>query len=162
MDQIVILDRQPMLRLGLKLLLNEKYQEFSIREAHNFDEFCGCLQPDNDVSIFILGLDPEKEKTDLRIIRNIKRKFPDARIVLYADNMESMALMMCFRAGIAAYIPKQSTETELIECLQSVRCKKRYLSSQILVQLTKDPGQYPGFLLPQSGLRRGDIKYRRK
>jgi DNA-binding NarL/FixJ family response regulator len=159
MDQIVILDRQPMLRLGLKLLLTERYHSCDIYEARNYSEFCDN-QPCNDVSIFILGLDMENDTFDLRLVRSIKRKFPKARLVIYADQMESMSVVMCFRNGISAYISKQSSETELVECLQSVSCNKRYLTYQFFTDLKKDVGQYFSYILPQMSLYRRSMKYK--
>lgn len=146
MTQIAIVDRQPIFRLGLNLLIKKNYHSCSIHEANSFDEFCATNTCD-DLSVFILGLDFEKDRIDQRLIKNIKKKFPKSRLVLYADHIKSMVLITCFRNGISAYLSRQTSESEIIECLKTVFDNKRYLSTQNFNNVVKDVKQYPGFVI---------------
>ena len=81
MENLLIIDRQPMLRLGLKLLLAshlptmrsfEANCRYSIRELFSREKF----------SIIMLGIDPNREEIRPADIATIRNKFPNTKLIV--------------------------------------------------------------------------------
>ncbi len=116
---LVISDRQPLLRLGLKLVIQANCQTFCFHEISNVNELSAYDNPEN-VSIIIIGLDLEYDRINRKILRKIKAKFPDSRLIIYADDIHKSTVLSYYELGIAAHIPKRASEKELVCCLRSV------------------------------------------
>lgn len=125
MKTIAIYDRQPLLRLGLQLLIGAHYPCFRLREICNLDD----LPTQNrlgDVSVIILGLDLEYDTINRKALRNIQEKFPKARLILYADPIDDPQILPYLHQGIAAYISKQACETEFLGSVHSILENKKH------------------------------------
>lgn len=129
MKTLVISDRQPLLRLGLKLVIQANCQPFCFHEISNVNELSGYFNPEN-VSIIIIGLDLEYDKMNPKILRKIKAKFPNSGLIIYADNIQNSRLLSYYELGIAAHISKLADEKELVYRLRSVMDGEKQMSTK--------------------------------
>ncbi len=137
MKTLLIYDRQPIIRLGLKLLMEQHYPLANVHEIRSVKELSVFGAP-GDVSVILLGLDPESERVNPRIFKRIKEKFSKSALVLYADNIHHSQVLSYFRQGITAYVAKRAGEEELLSCLLYVMDNKRYISSRVRDLLIND------------------------
>ena len=130
MKTLVISDRQPLLRLGLKLVIQANCPHFCFHEISNVNELSAYHNPDN-VSMIIIGLDLEYDRISPKILRKIKAKFPNAGLVIYADNIHDRRVLSYYELGIAAHVSKRAGEKELLCCLRSViEEKQKYTKTE--------------------------------
>ncbi|WP_149242892.1 response regulator transcription factor [Dyadobacter sp. 32] len=137
MKTLLIYDRQPIIRLGLKLLVEQHYPLANVHEIRSVKELSVFGAP-GDVSVILFGLDPECERVNPRIFKRIKEKFSKSALVLYADNIHHFQVLSYFRQGITAYVAKRAGEEELLSCLLYVMDNKRYISSRVRDLLIND------------------------
>ena len=130
MKTIVIYDRQPIVRLGLKLIIEAYDQSFCFHQINSIDLLSAQNVP-GEVFAIVLGLDPECEKVNSRMFKSIKDQFPNSCLIVYADNIHHCRVLSYFKQGVSGYVSKQACETEFVSCLRYVMDNKRYISSKI-------------------------------
>ena len=125
MKTLAIYDRQPLLRLGLQLLIGSHYPSLCLREICSLDELSTNNRLD-DVSIIILGLDLEYDMVNRKVIRNIHKKFPRAHVIIYADPIDDSRVLSYLDQDIAAYVSKQASEAEFLGRLHPILENKKH------------------------------------
>lgn len=129
MVTLIISERQPILRLGLRLAIQAHYHSICLREISDIDELSMQSSLEQESAI-ILGLDTGHSRIDPNNLRSIKEKFPESKLIIYADIIKNAEVLSYFTYGIAAYVSKRATEMELVKCLRSVMENKKYVSSK--------------------------------
>lgn len=131
MTNIIIVDRQPLLRLGLRLLIGENFNCFSLFEAKTVEELIS-RSDDTGISIIILGFDSTSDNVNHIAYDSLREKFPQSSIILYADDLSQWKVITYFKHGVAAFLSKRAHEKEIVCCLQCVLQGNKYVSSQKL------------------------------
>ena len=67
----------------------------------------------------------------LQLVRQIKKKYPDIKILLLSMHDEAHLVKEILKEGIDGYIIKKDSHKELIEAIYTVQSGKTYLSSDI-------------------------------
>ncbi|KAA0993501.1 response regulator [Dyadobacter aurulentus] len=119
MENILIIDRQPMLRLGMRVIIGAHFQTLSIHEAASISKVSESLDKPA-ISVILLGLDCESDTLDPEDLISIKKRFPKSRLIIYADQIQHWRALFKFPKSIAAFVSKKAHENELICCLKSV------------------------------------------
>ncbi len=118
MENLLIIDRQPLLRLGLKLLIGSHLPALRLLEAS-----CRYSLPDllsrKSISIIMLGFDPDLEDVESADIVRIRNQFPKSKLVIYAGSLPKKQIQPFFDLGISAYLSKQASVDEIVKCLQA-------------------------------------------
>lgn len=136
MINILIADDHPIVRRGLKNILQEQKDMKVTFEAANCDEVLEILKH-NKVDILLLDISmPGKSGLDLlNILENQKSDLPV--LVLSALPEESYAKRV-IKMGAKGYIHKESAIDSLVTAVRTVLSGKIYISNKLAELLAKD------------------------
>lgn len=116
--RIVLADDHAVLRSGLKMLLNAQADMLVVGEATDGQETLNVVRehaPD------VLILDIAMPKMDgLRVLHQLKRAFPNVRVLILTMHEEEGYLRRALEAGAAGYCPKSAADAELISAIRAV------------------------------------------
>ena len=117
--RIVLVDDHEVVRLGLKVLLEQSDHFEVVGEANNAKEaveITGKFRPDivlMDIRLpGVSGIEACEEITQL---------YPEVRVVMLTSYAEDEMLFSAIRAGASGYLLKQINSDDLIRSLESVR-----------------------------------------
>lgn len=127
--RIVLADDHPILRGGLKVLLQEQAEFAVVGEAGDGLEALRAverLQPDVIVvDITMPGLN------GLDVARQIGQLSPATRVVILSMHSTDAFVAEALRNGASAYIVKDSTLEDLVQAVRTVMAGKRFLSPSV-------------------------------
>jgi len=126
MIKIVLVDDHPIVRQGLRTLL-EKEPGFQIMgeagEGIEASQLVERLQPDVLVlDLMIPGL------SGLEVTRQVSRRSPQTRIVILSNYDNEAYVLEALRNGATGYIVKNTGADELVQAIKEVAAGRRYLS----------------------------------
>lgn len=126
---IVIAEDHTIVRKGLRALLDSHPDFKVIGEAEDGRMAIRCvdqLRPD------IILLDLTMPRTNgLEAVREIKRQFPEIRVLVLTVHKTEEYVQATLEAGADGYVSKDDTHTELIIAIKNVLAGKPYLSPGI-------------------------------
>lgn len=128
-SRIVIADDHPIFRSGLKFLLESSFPGVEVTDFENGSlvlEFLEHHQPD---AVF-LDIDmPVMNGMDT--CREIAGKFPQLPVVILSMYKDVEMVKLAFFNGAKAYLVKDNTSEELVECVHAINNGKSYLARDI-------------------------------
>ena len=144
--KIILVEDHPMVRIGLKSLLSGSDHVEIIGEASNGVEAIELIEKDppeivvSDISM--------PQMNGLSLAKHIQENHPDIKVLLLTIHMEPEYIIEGFDAGIMGYLPKDSSQEELIEAIETIYTGGKYMSqkvSEIIAQrlIRKDPFHKP-------------------
>ena len=139
MKKILIIDKHPVFRSGLKVLLQELYQNLDIREAQCLDE----LKTTDTLHLILLGTDRFFWQNPDRYTLQLKQISESSKIIICDDSEVSnlSAFKYSFNTiGVNGYLLKQFSLTEFHNCLVQVEEGKRYIGYETAFQLAITQG----------------------
>ncbi|WP_188931952.1 hypothetical protein [Dyadobacter endophyticus] len=124
-DHVELFRREkPLLRIGLKLLIESHFPKFRLFEAN-----CRYSLPDSfprkAMSITMLGFDPEHEQIEPADITRIRGQSPKSKLIIYAGNLPKKSVSLFHELGVFVHISKQASIDELIKCLEAAQCASK-------------------------------------
>ncbi len=133
---IFIVDDHPLVRRGLRQLI-EGEPEFSVYgEAANVHETLRLITPPTTPDLAIIDLSlPDGNGIDL--IKRLIARFPDFLILISSMHDESMFAERALKAGAKGYINKQASGDDLIDAIKQILNGKTYFSPQVLEHFSK-------------------------
>jgi DNA-binding NarL/FixJ family response regulator len=139
MLKTVIIDNQNLFVEGFILLLeNVEQHKFSFVSL-SLEEL--ILQGDDaEVDLIFLELDM-KLIEDLKLVRKLRRKKKDAKIILLSMFNNTKVVRESFQCGVDAYILKTSTKRDLVDALDEVIKGNTYMTPGL--RLTPKIGHKP-------------------
>lgn len=122
-------DDHPLLREGIAAVLEGAPEARLVAEASNGREAVEQFREHRpDVTLMDLKM-PEMDGIDA--IRQIRREFPNARIVVLTTYRGDAEALQALRAGAQGYLLKSALRKELIETIVGVHAGRRYIPSDI-------------------------------
>lgn len=140
--KIILADDHSVLRVGLKLLLNNEADFAVIGEASDGQEALSLLRTTSaDVLIIDLSM---PNMGGLECIKEIKSRGYDIKILVLTMYDDEQYIKEAMRSGALGYVEKHALDTELFIAVKTVANGQRYLNphnSQILLNslLTDSP-----------------------
>jgi DNA-binding NarL/FixJ family response regulator len=126
---IVVAEDHTILREGLRALLEAETDFNVVGEAVNGKEALHCvatLKP--DLVLMDLSM-PNTNGTEA--IRNIKRRFPDTKIITLTVHKTEEYVRAALQAGASGYMLKDDNKSELCNAIRSVLNGKTFLSPSV-------------------------------
>lgn len=124
---ILLIDEQPICRSGLESLLHESKQFKLLGFSTSLDG----IEP-STISPDIIAIDIVVAKTNgIGAIKDLKRKFSKASILIVTSHDESLFAERCLRAGAQGYSMKSASLEELMQALSDVSQGRLYLSTEM-------------------------------
>jgi len=138
--RILIVDDHPLVRSGLRVLIDDEPDLQVCGEAADADEAIRTLDARKpDLVIIDLSL---KGSSGLELIKRIKSRAPDVKMLVSSMHDESLYAERVLNAGAMGYINKQEAMEKVIEAIRGILQGRVFLSSamsdRFLQRLTKD------------------------
>ena len=117
--RIVLVDDHEVVRLGLKVLLEQSDHFEVVGEANNAKEaveITGKFRP--DIVLMDIRL---PGASGIEACEEITQLYPEVRVVMLTSYAEDEMLFSAIRAGASGYLLKQINSDDLIRSLESVR-----------------------------------------
>ena len=117
--RIVLVDDHEVVRLGLKVLLEQSDHFEVVGEANNAKEaveIAGKFRP--DIVLMDIRL---PGASGIEACEEITQLYPEVRVVMLTSYEEDEMLFSAIRAGASGYLLKQINSDDLIRSLESVR-----------------------------------------
>ena len=131
--KVMIVDDHPILREGLAQLINEQ------------GDLSVCGQFEDSASAFdaLESLQPElalvdislKGSSGVELLKNLKAKYPEIRVLILSMHDESLYAERVLRAGASGYIMKQEATEKVLGAIRKVLAGEIYLSEKMNAKL---------------------------
>jgi two-component system response regulator NreC len=138
---IVLADDHPVVRRGLRMLLDLEPDFEVVAEAGTVDE---SRQYDrgHHPQVLVLDLNMPGGST-LKAIPALRAEFPDTRIVVLTMQPEPAFAREALAAGATGYVLKQAAEGELVEAVRLAAAGERYLNPGLGARIAAEPPAGP-------------------
>lgn len=130
MYRVLITDAQPIVRLGVKFLINQ-LADFTVVSEQSTGLDAWLRIERGDIDLVLLGM-PSSED-GLATIKRIHDCQPTVRIVVFTGNEEPAIIGQAIYYGALGYVFKTSAASELIQALKQTSGGHRYLDNNIMV-----------------------------
>ena len=115
--RILIVDDHELVRLGLRILLEDQPELQVVAEAGSFDEaLCEAERHRPHVAVLDINL---PGRSGLEVCREMRRRFPETRVVMLTSYADDAFVVQALRAGASGYVLKQVGGDELIRAVQA-------------------------------------------
>jgi len=129
----LIVDEHPVVRQGVKALLESKWPDASVTDAENLD---GAVADNGRPDVVIV--DPWRAGADVgELVKRLSKEL-DASIVVFTADGGARLLSEALKAGVKGYVRKDSPSADLIRAIEAARAGEFYvdpgLSSTIVLE----------------------------
>jgi DNA-binding NarL/FixJ family response regulator len=130
---IVVIDDQPLFRVGLKYLLNAEYPEISIvGEAANGQDGLRLVE---EMTPDVVLLNAEVEGLNgMEAIRDIKRRVPNIAVVVMTAREDEEKLFYAIKYGAAAYMVKSVEIDDVARIVRRVAEGEYLINDSVLAK----------------------------
>ena len=115
--RILILDRQPLFRAGVKQAFIER-PDFEIVEASPNDNLSSIIERDSP-EVILLDIEPPS-LNGLKVGRSLLQRYPSTRLVILTPEINNEELFEAIRIGAGAYLDKAATTQQLEDVILRV------------------------------------------
>jgi DNA-binding NarL/FixJ family response regulator len=127
--RVLILDDHPVVRQGIKLMINAERDMIIVGEAQTEQEALRLVRElVPDVVIVDLSL---AEGDGFNVVRDVSAHFPDIRILVMSMHDEAVYAERLLAAGASGYIMKQAATQQLVTALRTVLRGERFMSDHL-------------------------------
>ena len=131
--RVVIADDHPIVRRGLRQLLDGESGLDLVGEAADADELIARVARDR-AQVIVLDLSlPGARGLDL--LRRLRSDHSEIPVLVLSIHPEEPYAMRALKAGAAGYVEKSSAAEELVEAIHTVAAGRRYLSAGLAERL---------------------------
>lgn len=139
--RILTVDDHPLLREGIAALVNAEADMKLVAEASTGQEAVAKFRLHRpDVTLMDLRM-PDMNGTEA--IAEIRREFPDARIIVLTTYTGDAQVLGALKAGARGYLLKADVHLELLEVIRSVHAGQKKIPHQIAAELAEHAGDDP-------------------
>jgi two-component system, NarL family, response regulator NreC len=139
--RIVLADDHPVVRRGLRMLLDDEADFEVVAEAGTAEEaqrYVRGHHPD----VLILDLNMPGGRS-LPRIPGIRTEFPETQIVVLTMQQEPAYAREAFAAGAIGYVLKQAADGELVEAVRRAAAGEPYLNPRLGARMAAEPPPGP-------------------
>jgi DNA-binding NarL/FixJ family response regulator len=129
MPTFVLADRHPIVRHGLKVVLESRAGWTVVGEASNAPEtlaLLGSLQPDVLILDILLELDGSE------VVQHAKEQSPQTRLLIFSMQASDASVRATLNRGAMAYVLKEAEADEILHAVGEVLEGRRYLSHALI------------------------------
>src|SRR5688572_20660649 len=135
--RVLVVDDHPVVRQGIKLMINAQADLTVCGEAHSEQEarrLVRELKP--DALVVDLSLD---QGDGFNVVRDVHAHFPEIRVLVLSMHDEAVYAERLIAQGASGYIMKQAATEQLITALRAVLRGERFISDTLKQSLaTRD------------------------
>lgn len=136
MIKVLIADDHPIVRRGLREIIEDEKDLKVECEASNTAEVLDKLRT-NEIDVVLLDISmPGKSGLDL--IYDIKKEYPQKRILILSGMSEELFAKRAIKSGASGYLNKESAPELLITAIRKVFTGKKYISNKLAELIADD------------------------
>jgi DNA-binding NarL/FixJ family response regulator len=133
--RVVLADDHPVVRGGLKQLIDSQSDMCVVGEAMNGDEaWRSAMQLEPDVVVMDLSM-PVIDGVEAT--RRVKRDLPNVRVLALTVHEERQYLNQLLRAGASGYVLKRAAADELLRAIRTVAKGETYIDPALAATLVE-------------------------
>ena len=135
MIRILVVDDHPLFRDGIAALLASQPDMALVAQgANGLDAVQQYREHRPDVALMDLQM---PEKNGIEALVEIRREFPDARIIVLTTYVGDVQVLRALEMGARAYLLKNLLHKELLETIRAVHAGKRALAPEASFELAE-------------------------
>lgn len=139
---ILITDDHPVVRKGLRQILEDEARFKLIDEAGNGEELIRKVSIRSyDVVLLDISM---PGRSGLEMIGPIKKLNPDTAVLILSIHSEELYAIQALKLGASGYLTKNSAPDELIDAVHRVSSGKRHISASVAECLATRINDEPG------------------
>ena len=138
MIKVLIADNHPVVRLGIKKVLESSADIEIIADVSTTEELFNTLKsitPD----VVILEMDIP-EINGIATLRKMKQDFPDIKTLMYSGQSEDVYALSTIRAGAYGYLSKTADLEYIISAVRKVSEGNMFITNELAQRLAFDEG----------------------
>lgn len=118
MMRFIIADDHSIVRMGLRLMLENDFPDVLIDEVDNGTDL---IEKIKSAQYDLLILDFQMPNTDtFHVIENLLARAPLLNILMYSMALEKVYAAKLFKAGVRGFLSKEAPNTELVKAVSTV------------------------------------------
>jgi len=129
MLNIIISDRRPIVRIGLRNILEREYKNTSISEVSTIQSALKILKK-NKIAILISDVFLDNTLS-IDWVQKIAGNYPDLPILILSSYAEEIYAVRLIKAGARGYISNLCEPKELVKAIGQLLDEKKYLTSSL-------------------------------
>lgn len=138
MIKILIADHHPIVRYGIKQVLNATQEFEVIADVATTTELFETL---NKVTPDVVMLEMDiPEINGIATLRKIKQDFPNTKVLMFSGQSEDVYALSTIRAGAFGYLSKTSDLDYLMSALKKVAEGNMFITNELAQRLAFDEG----------------------
>ena len=131
---VIVVDDHPMLRGGIRSLLQKQDDMIVVGEAENGSI---AIQLAQELSPNVMVMDINLNGIiDLQTTEEIKKRWPAIKVVAFSMHNDAQIIRRMLKAGASAYLTKSASHEELTEAIRTVVNGDVYFDRQVLDLMT--------------------------
>ena len=132
--KIIIVDDHPLVRQGMKKVIEKEGNLIVINEAGSAEEAIRLIsQEEPDLAIVDISLESEASGIDL--IKALRDRYPRIKTLVLSMHDENVYAERALRAGARGYVAKKEAPAVIIEAIRTVMKGELYLSGKISIKI---------------------------
>jgi len=136
--RVIIADDHPVVRIGLRMLIDSRTTCVVVGEADGPDSLLGLLSTlPCDLLITDFCMPGDGQIDGLKMLGMVRRHYPELPIILVTMFANVATLRSAFAEGVAAIVAKGASATELPKAINSVSQGRRFISESLRSELTE-------------------------
>jgi two-component system response regulator NreC len=139
--RIVLADDHPVVRRGLRMLLDDEDDFEVVGEAGDVESARRYVSGHHP-AVLVLDLNMPGAST-LKSIPTIRTEFPETHIVVLTMQPEPAYAREALAAGATGYVLKQAADMELVEAVRLAAAGERYLNPGMGARIAAEPAPGP-------------------
>jgi DNA-binding NarL/FixJ family response regulator len=140
MIKVIIVDDHPVVRRGLKQIIEDEPDMEVAGEAKNAGE-CFSLVRKTDCTLVLLDITlPDGSGFD--VLKQLKYEHPDIPILILSVHPEDQYGLRFIKAGASGYLMKEGAPEELVKAIRKVSAGGKYVSASLAEKLVSYLGAF--------------------
>ena len=136
MIRIIIVDDHPVVRRGLKQILQEKPDIKVVGEAESAQEAFKIIHTiDCDAVVLDISL---PGANGVEILKQLKYEYKKLPVLILSMHPEEQYAVRVMKAGASGYLTKESAPEELVKAIRKIISGGKYISSSLAERLITD------------------------
>jgi two-component system, NarL family, invasion response regulator UvrY len=133
MIKVIVVDDHPVVRRGLKQIIEDEPDMKVAGEAKNAGE-CFSLVQKTDCTLVLLDITlPDRNGFD--VLKQLKYEYPNLPVIILSVHSEEQYGLRFIKAGASGYLMKEGAPEELVKAIRKVTAGGKYISASLAEKL---------------------------
>ncbi|MDP3283744.1 MAG: response regulator transcription factor [Desulfobacterales bacterium] len=137
MIKVIVVDDHPVVRRGLKQIIEDEPDMKVAGEAENAGE-CFSLVRKTECTLVLLDITlPDKSGFD--VLKQLKYEHPNLPVLILSIHPEDEYALRLIKAGASGYLMKEGAPDELVKAIRKVNAGGKYVSAPLAEKMIFQP-----------------------